>query len=731
MIARLLRHKSIEEQLVFLGAVTCSAGLTVAACIFLANRWVDLRREATSEVRDRLELVSSFLAAALDSGDTAAATNILLALKSNPQTAHITGYVADGGLIGTLSGSAFSQGTAGLRDYEVHIQGRMVSLYRPVVQQGRQRVAVIFLQTKAEPAYGRLLLPVLGTVATCGLSLLVGVAASRRIRHSISEPLRKLCHSAKLALSDGTQNLSFSTNGSENELSSLAERFDKILASIQSREAAVIRSEGELEKRVAERTRELQEEIQQRSRMEAALADEKERLAITLRSIGDGVIATDCRGDIVLMNAAAEELTGWSCGEAIGRNLRHVFRCLYMETRQPITNLVEDALRTGASTRLTEGIVLIAKNQAERLIELNCAPISDPGGRNVGVVLVFRDITEHQRHVEALLAASKLQSIGVMAGGIAHDFNNILTSIIGHISMAKRSPEANGEVLGHLISAEESAMKAREITRQLLTFAKCGVPVKRTMRVNNLISEATEFALRGSNVKSRIIIDDSLWPVDVDDGQFSQVIQNIVLRGVRAMASGGTIEVRATNVTLAEGSVIPLPRGSYILISIQDHGQPIKAEDIPHVFDPYFIKEGGGLGLAAAYTIVKRHGGHIAVDPRPDQGTTFHIYFPAKPAQVPPEPSQSKGQQVKRILLVDDDEQIRKVATAMLQSVGYEVTAVDEGGAAVQKFCEARSAGRPFDAVILDLTVQGGKGGRETIQELLLIDDKVKAIVSS
>lgn len=731
MSARLFRKQSIEKNLSLLVIGACLAGVGVGAAVYLAGRCAELRQRALTNAETKLEFVAGVLSAAFESGDGAIVTNLFAALRSNPETANITGYVTEAGVIGMLTGPTVHATSGQLYKQRLDIEGNTVSLYRPFVRAGGQKMGIICLEAKVQPAYWRLIYSVFGVLLTSAVSILAAIWATNRLRRSISEPVKTLWQAAQVAFSDGEPNPFRVQENDKDELTQLARWFSNAIARIQSREAALVKSQSELDKRVAERTRELQEEIQQRSRMEAALADEKERLAVTLRSIGDGVIATDSRGDILLFNTVAEELTGWTAEGAVGRNLRQVLRCYHVDTRQPIENLVEDALRTGVSTRLTEGVLLVAKDQTERLIELNCAPISDAAGKNVGVVLLLRDITEHHRHVEAMLTASKLQSIGLMAAGIAHDFNNILTSVIGHISMAKRSPSANGEVINHLIAAEESAMKAREITRQLQTFAKCGVPAKRTMRVNDLIAEATGFALRGSNVNSRIIIDDALWPVDVDEGQFSQVIQNIVLRGARAMVSGGTIEVRATNVTLGETSLIPLPPGNYILISIEDRGQPIKPEDVPHVFDPYFIREGGGLGLAAAYTIVKRHGGHIAVDPKSDNGTIFHIYFPAKPGRAPTQRLPSTRSAVKRILLVDDDEQIRKVATSMLESIGYEVTAVEEGGVAIEKYCEARSAGRPFDAVILDLTVQGGKGGRETIQELLMIDNKVKAIVSS
>lgn len=732
MSTRLLRNQSIERKVELLAALACAVGVGVAAFAYLFGEWIDLRNQARKEAQTKLEFVAGILSSALESGDSATATNILAGLRSNPQSVGLSGYVTEGGMIGTLAGGQVQVGGSRELAHQVHVDRGTVFLYRPVTGPGNQ-VSVICLQAQIQPVHWRLALSFLPVLAVFGLSLAAALWFSARMRRSISEPIQTLWRTARVVC-EGEGGPVASGTGDQDELNKLVERIGEVVSGIQRREAAVVKSQSELESRVAERTRELQQEIQQRIRVEASLADEKERLSVTLRSMGDGVVATDFRGSIVLFNAAAEELTGWPSSEAVGRHLRQVLRCVHVETREPMDHLVEDALRAGESAGLAGGVLLTSRDGTERMVELSCAPICDSAGKSIGVVLVLRDVTEKQRQVESLLTSSKLQSIGMMAGGIAHDFNNILTSVLGHVSMAKRNPSAQGELLEHLSSAEESALRARDITRQLLTFAKGGLPVKKTIQVSSLIGEMTEFALRGSNVRSHMTIVEDLWPVDVDEGQFSQVIQNIALRAVRAMPGGGTLELRAANVTLGENSCIPLPPGNYVLISMEDGGESIRPEDVPKVFDPYFIRDGGGgLGLAAAYAIVQRHGGHIAVSPRTGKGTTFHIYLPAKTGDTLPtqHDSGSPGVMPRRILLMDDDEAIRRIASAMLESVGYEVVAVEEGGAAIERYCAARSAGRRFDAVILDLTVRGGKGGKETIQELLRLDSDVKAIVSS
>ncbi|GEM_PF-423399 len=479
-------------------------------------------------------------------------------------------------------------------------------------------------------------------------------------------------------------------------------------------------------------------DITARKHAETMLAAEKERLAVTLRSIGDGVIATDTTGSIVLLNRVAENLTGWKQEEAVGKPLADVFHIINEKTREQCENPVEKALRTGQNISLANHTVLIAKDGAERPIADSGSPIYDRDSRIIGVVLVFRDMTEELQREAELLRASKLESIGLLAGGIAHDFNNILTAILGNVSLAKRLVSSEHAAYRRLSETEQATMRARDLTQQLLTFARGGAPIKKTAAIGALLQEAVPFALAGSNVQSELRIPEHLWLTDIDEGQINQVLHNLILNARQAMPIGGQISVRAENIVFSEDTRIQgarLPAGNYIKITVSDSGVGIPEDYISRIFDPYFTtkQKGSGLGLATSYSIVKNHGGFIFVESKPGSGTTFELYFPASGNQALDNQQATekalfgKG----KILVMDDEETIRDMVSDMLAYLGYEAGVARHGEEAIQMYVEARQSGQPFDAMLMDLTVPGGMGGEEAVRRLLAIDPKARCIVSS
>ena len=344
---------------------------------------------------------------------------------------------------------------------------------------------------------------------------------------------------------------------------------------------------------------------------------------------------------------------------------------------------------------------------------------------------------EKETRLEAELQRSlKLESLGVLAGGIAHDFNNLLTVIIGNLTLARLDAGAHPTVGGWLSKAEQGAMRARDLTLQLLTFAKGGDPVRKAHRLAEIVREASEFALHGSTVRCEFDVAGDLWPAEVDKGQIGQVIQNVVINATQAMPDGGVIRIALSN-TLVDAAAAPdLVAGKYLLLTIRDTGEGISAEHLPRIFDPYFTtKPGGtGLGLATVYSIIKRHAGRVEVQSKPGEGTTFRIWLPAAdeaPAATALPEAVILPRSGRRVLLMDDEEAIRLAAVALLQRLGMEAVVADDGAQALREYAAAREAGRPFDLVILDLTVPGGMGGRETIERLLNIDPRVRVLVSS
>ncbi len=468
---------------------------------------------------------------------------------------------------------------------------------------------------------------------------------------------------------------------------------------------------------------------------EDKLAEEKERMSVTLRSIGDAVIVTDVGGTVTLINKVAEQLIGWTAEEAVGKPLASVFHIVNDKTRERIDDPVEKVISSGLVCGLSNHTALIRKDGREIIIEDSAAPIRDKNSRIIGVVLVFRDTTDKRRLEEEMLKAEKLQSVGVLAGGLAHDFNNLLTAVLGNISMAKMYVENRSKAFARLSEAESASRRATDLTYQLLTFSRGGAPIKKSASIGDIIREAANFTLSGTNVASQLRIAEPVWAVNVDAGQMSQVFNNLIINAVQAMPDGGTVYISVETIVLPENSVATLSEGPYVRITVQDTGSGIPEENLPKIFDPYFTtkEHGSGLGLASVYSIVKRHDGHVTVESQPGQGSTFQIYLPAS-GGTSAEPTTGKTSLLKghgKILIMDDEQIIRDVSGDMLQALGYEVECVKTGAEAVEQYCRAREEHKPFQAVIMDLTLPGGMGGRETVKKLLAVDPDVKAIVSS
>jgi nitrogen-specific signal transduction histidine kinase/CheY-like chemotaxis protein len=357
------------------------------------------------------------------------------------------------------------------------------------------------------------------------------------------------------------------------------------------------------------------------------------------------------------------------------------------------------------------------------------------GDHLLGLWWLQRDISERKRQEEELTKAQKLESLGILAGGIAHDFNNLLTGIMGNLSLLQKSPHLADEDGRRLEAAMKASVRAQTLTHQLLTFSRGGPPIKRTGSVGQLLFDSVEFSLRGSNVRSELSIPDDLWPVDMDEGQIHQVIHNLLINAVQAMPEGGAVKIRADNIVMTEEMQLPLPSGRYVRISVQDEGVGIAQENLGKVFDPYFTTktEGTGLGLATAYSVVKKHGGLITVGSKVGSGSTFCFYLPASLEQLRTREHRNtrSGSGSRRILLMDDDETVREMASELLSALGYEPVVARDGREAISTCVAAHKADIPFDAVILDLTVSRGMGGCEALQEILKIDPSVKAIASS
>ena len=360
----------------------------------------------------------------------------------------------------------------------------------------------------------------------------------------------------------------------------------------------------------------------------------------------------------------------------------------------------------------------------------------DVSGKVTSVIETVNNITEKHLLEEERLKTQKLEAIGTLAGGIAHDFNNLLQGVFGYISMAKMTIDQKERSLAMLEQAEKALHLSVNLTKQLLTFSKGGKPVKKPVSLKNVIENSVKFALSGSRADYRLRLDDDLWMALADEGQLSQVIQNIVLNADQSMPLGGTVLITGRNLLSVPTDLRHLlPAGTFVEISVKDTGIGISGNYLQKIFDPYFTtkEKGSGLGLATAYSIIKNHGGAIDVVSEVDRGTTFRLLLPAIEKQAPsPEVSTpARTMRTGRVLVMDDEELIRNIAGEMISAAGHEVAFAEHGEAAIEKFTAAKREGKPFDIVLLDLTIRGGLGGRETIKRLLAIDPNVKAIVSS
>ena len=469
-------------------------------------------------------------------------------------------------------------------------------------------------------------------------------------------------------------------------------------------------------------------DITERKRAEDALRESEEKFRNLSEEITDGVAVT-VNDRNLWVNRAFCELFGYTRDELIGQGLEF----LIVPEEVPRLKQYSRDRHAGRETPAHYETLARRKDGTQIRIDVIAEVVTFENQRAIQVVV--RDVTEQRKLEEELLRAQKLESIGLLAGGIAHDFGNLLTGIAAHIAVARQSLEGGSEALEPLTQAEKAALRAKGLTQQLLTFSRGGMPSRTPTPLSDLLPETAALALSGSNVRAQFSVPDDLWPADADSAQIGQVIQNLALNAAQAMPDGGTVELRARNLTLTGQDPLPLPPGRYVQVSVTDHGVGIPEENLPRIFLPYFTtkESGSGLGLAISYSIVKKHDGHITVESAPGVGTTVHVYLPASergPASAP-EPPPRKVRACKKVLLMDDEELVRKGAAWLLRDAGYEVECAREGAEAVELYREALEANRPFDAVVLDLTVPGGVGGQECIRQLRALDPRVRAIVCS
>ncbi len=480
----------------------------------------------------------------------------------------------------------------------------------------------------------------------------------------------------------------------------------------------------------------LKKELQENERNRKML-EEREREYRTLVNNLPG-FAYRCANDrdwtMLYISEGCTEVTGYSPEELLG-NRMVAFNDLIEEEFQG--RVWKKWQRTLSQRGVFQYEYPITTRQKTRrwVWEKGCGVFSEEG-ELLFLEGFIADITERRKAEEELQKVEKLASVGTLAGGIAHDFNNIMTGIYGNISMAREVLATGDRAAVFLEQAGESMERATMLTRQLLTFARGGEPRMESVDVASLIEETVHFDLSGSNVEPVFRWQSGLWNADADRSQLQQVASNLTLNAVEAMPRGGRLEIVGENYSHHSVDELEVNPGDYVRMVFRDHGCGIPADDLEKVFDPYFTtKDGGtGLGLATVYSVVRRHGGRITVSSESGKGTEFVILLPASASHSQNHEGDSTelpGKRSSRVLVMDDEDIVCQVALGMLEHLGYEAEAFPDGESAVEAYRKAMERGRPFDLVIMDLTVPGGVGGAEATRMILEFDPSARAIVSS
>jgi len=481
-------------------------------------------------------------------------------------------------------------------------------------------------------------------------------------------------------------------------------------------------------------------------RAQTVLADATERLAAERRlresearyrelfeQGAGGIYRSTAEGRFLTVNPALARMFGFARPEEmIAWADNHAAQSLYVKPGRR----EEFQAACGARGQLSDFESEVQARDGRTIwISENARAVRDPQGNLRYYEGFVTDITARRQLEAERGRASKLEAVGILAGGIAHDFNNILTVVLGNVTLAEADTEAGSALGARLADARKATLRARDLTLQLLTFAKGGEPVKTAVELSELLRESTAFALHGAKARADFHIAPDLWSVHADKGQIGQVVQNLVINAVQAMPGGGVVTLKAENAVVAEGE-LPVRAGRYVRLTVTDTGGGIASEHLVKIFDPYFTTkaQGSGLGLATVYSIVRKHDGYILADSEPERGTMFRLWLPAggavTAAPAGGAPADTRPARV-RVLFMDDEESIRGMARVFMERLGFECDTAPDGAVALEKYREAMQAGRSYTVVLMDLTVPGGMGGREAMEHLRRLDPAVRAIVSS
>ncbi len=458
------------------------------------------------------------------------------------------------------------------------------------------------------------------------------------------------------------------------------------------------------------------------------IIDELQLSSKLLDTASDYIYLRDLDGNMIYANQSACRAHGFSKEEMLKININRIVAPEYQDI---LTDKIKELHKKGEITfeleHLTKDGNKFPAEEHWSLVE---------SGNKRLILSVVHDLRRHKKMEDELHRVLKMESVALIAGGIASRFNSMLTHIAGNINIVLNEADVSAQLRKLLEETEKNTERARDLARRLLAFSKSGAAVRKVISVAELLKDTADYILSSSNLFCNFFISEGLHKVEVDEGQFSQALSNLLINASQAMPKGGVIDISADNVSLEDGEISDLPKGEYVRISIRDRGHGIDPADLPHIFDPYFTtkEERLGLGLSIVYTIIRNHRGAITADSQPGEGSTFNIYLPAVIEGEKKEIRQAQ-ENIRygvKMLIVDDEAVIRSAGGRLLRRLGYEqIEFATSSNEALQKFKQAFENGSPYQVVILDLSIPGGPSGKEVIKNLLKLDPNISILVSS
>lgn len=581
--------------------------------------------------------------------------------------------------------------------------------------------------------------------ALLAIGILAGLTIIFLLEKWVLLPLTALCANLKEIASSADLRTRVPSKGKD-ELSRVATAFNGVLDALENSQRGLQTVCNELEARVHARTEELlksnetlQTEISERKLAEEALRKSEERLNLVLHGSRDGFWDWNVQTGEVHYDACYVGMLGYT-PEELEPNVSFWQDRVHPEDLPSVSRQLDGHFSGATEYYEAEQRLKTRWGEWKWFLDRGKVVERDPNGAPLRAAGTLTDISERKRMEEELIRAKKLEAAGILAGGIAHDFNNLLAVILGNVNMLQQHTGLDAPCVKLLADAEKAALRASDLTKRFITFATGGTPLKRVTSVEKVIQDAVSLACSGTNVQCRYSLSDDLWKVEIDEGQVSQAVYNMILNAREAMPSGGIVSITGENIdagSVGAPAAIHVKTGRYVRISIHDKGVGIDEAHKDKIFDPYFstknkgAQKGMGLGLAIAHSIINKHEGYIVVESQMGSGSTFQIYLPAFRMALPEKDVPGNGRHASRILLMDDEKLMRDMVGQMLLHLGYDVEVAVDGSEAIEIYCRAQESGNPFHGVILDLTVKGGMGGLEALKALKQYDPRTKAIVSS